>query len=145
MEEFRPYQVSAQPIFLIAFTVLAVVYSGWTGYAYFFLDAVVSWYSIVFIGAVLLFLWYNRLSRSFYVRLNDDSIEWLMKRNSHETLQVANIELVSEHRMSLDFLIDATWKEIPLTDFEKSGKRAEFLEAVKRWCSQNNIEFKETE
>ena len=144
-KEIRPYQVSSQPIFLIAFTALAIIYGGWMVYAYFIQDAPISWYSIIFMGAVLIFLWYNRINNSFFVKVSEDRVEWLLKRNKPVIVRSSDVEMVSEHRMSVDFLVDSDWHELPLQDFEKSGKRGEVLSAIEAWCDQHKIEFKEAE
>ncbi|NVK27107.1 MAG: hypothetical protein HWE14_03630 [Flavobacteriia bacterium] len=143
MKEFRPHQAASRPIFLITFTVLGIIYIGWYGYAYFTFDEPINWNAAVFVLGVIAFLWYTRVTQSYYLRIDGNSVEWKLGRKDAVKVTSKEVTMVSEHTYSLDFLVAGNWIELSLEKFGKHGRRSEVVAAIKEWCAEHKIEFEQ--
>lgn len=143
MSTYRPQQSTGHPIFLITFTVLALVYSFWMIYSYVELEAAINWYGIVFVLGTVVFFWYSRIARAFYVTVDDSFIEWRMKRGEPVRVEAKEVNLVSEHSFTIDFLRGEEWVELNVESFGRSGGKAQLIEEVKEWCKRHSITFEE--
>lgn len=143
MKEFRPQQAASRPIFLITFSVLGVIYTGWFVYSYFILEQPVNWYSVVFVLGAIFFLWYSRLTLSYYLKIDGENLEWKMNRKEPVKVSSKQVTLVAEHTYTVDFLVADNWIELPLDHFGKFGKKNEVVLAIKEWCAEQKIEFEQ--
>lgn len=139
MIEFKPQRMASRPIFLIAFTVLAGLYTIWLVYAAVALGQSFSSYSVFFVLGVVILLWYSRMTSNFYVRIFDDHLEWKMRRNESISLKHEEIETAHGGRASVSFITAHGVYELNFDGFDVGGRKDEARAAIYDWLKKNNI------
>lgn len=140
MQEFRPQQMSSRPIFMIAFTIIAVVYLIWTMYETLFTGASVNWFTIAFIFAVIAILWYSRMTATYYVRITDERISWRIQRNSDVFVEAKNVKAVEFLSLSIVFDNETGVEELSLANFDSGDVGSKVREAIWTWALKNNLQ-----
>lgn len=141
MKEFRPQQIANRPIFLIAFTLLGGGYAVWLVYAYLILKDPINWYAIAFVIGVIILQWYSRLSKSYFVRIYDDRVEWKNSSKPKKVVLVSEVKEMIEQSYGLDFLVLNDWEELSLEMFTSQAEKTQIIDALKEWGSANGIGF----
>lgn len=143
MTEFRPQKMASRPIFLIAFTVLALAVTGNVIY-----DSVVNgnpiqWSSMAFGLGVVVLLWYSRVMASYFVRVADDYVEWRVSRLPVKRLDAADINLIEVNRLSVEFVTKNGVIELSLANFDGGRVRLDVVEAIAKWAKSKGIKVEE--
>lgn len=141
MKEFRPQQIANRPIFLIAFTLLGAGYSVWLVYDYVVLKSPVNWYALAFVIGVIVLQWYSRLSKSYFLRLKDDRVEWKTSTKPKSVLLSSEIKEMAEQSYGVDFLVEGDWSELSLEMFSSKAEKEEIIKELKAWAENHNVPF----
>lgn len=143
MKEFRPQQMASRPIFMIAFTFMAVVYSGWMAYDYFALGSDVNWSSVVFILAVIGMLWYSRFTGAFYVKVHKDILEWKVTRSESHLIEAKDVTTIGVNKLSIDFMTSKGMVELSLANFDRGTSAEDVINAIVEWGKSHSIHIEQ--
>lgn len=143
MVEFNPGKMASKPIFMIGFTVLAIVVAGSMIYNAISTGQDPQWSSIAFGLGVVILLWYTRMTSKFYVRIHSDKLEWKVTRSHSETIFAKDVEVVDIYALSVDFVTKMGTVELSLANFDKGPITGEVVDAIKAWATENGIKVEE--
>ncbi|TNE30761.1 MAG: hypothetical protein EP346_02935 [Bacteroidetes bacterium] len=135
--------MASKPIFMIGFTVLALVVSGSMVYNAMAEGEEPQWSSIAFGLGVVILLWYTRMTSKFYVRIHNDRIEWKVTRSNSEKILAKDVEVVDIYALSVDFVTKMGTVELSLANFDKGPITGEVVDAIKAWATENGIKVEE--